>query len=63
MLLAFERLGLLENTEVDELLWDCDEGSRKNYQLFVRTLTQPSVSPFHFALIAQRFTVAIAQSG
>jgi hypothetical protein len=29
MLLAFERLGLLENTEVDELPWDCDEGSRK----------------------------------
>ena len=29
MLLAFERLGLLENTEVDELLWDCDAESRK----------------------------------
>jgi four helix bundle protein len=29
MLLVFERLGLLENTEVDELLWDCDEESRK----------------------------------
>jgi hypothetical protein len=52
MLLAFERLGLLENTEVDELPWDCDEGSRKNYQLFARTLTQLSVSPFPFALIA-----------
>jgi four helix bundle protein len=29
MLLVFERLGLLENAEVDELLWDCDEESRK----------------------------------
>ena len=29
MLLAFERLGLLENTEVDELLWDCDAEGRK----------------------------------
>lgn len=29
MLLVFERLGLIENTEVDELLWDCDEESRK----------------------------------
>jgi len=29
MLLVFERLGLLENTGVDELLWDCDEESRK----------------------------------
>jgi four helix bundle protein len=29
MLLAFERLSLLENTEVDELLWDCDAESRK----------------------------------
>ena len=29
MLLVFERLGLLENTEVDELLWDCGEESRK----------------------------------
>jgi four helix bundle protein len=29
MLLAFERLGLLENTEVDELLSDCDAESRK----------------------------------
>jgi len=29
MLLVFERLGLLESTEVDELLWDCDEESRK----------------------------------
>src|SRR6266513_3341196 len=29
MLLVFERLGLLERAEVDELLWDCDEESRK----------------------------------
>jgi four helix bundle protein len=29
MLLVFERLGLLDSTEVDELLWDCDEESRK----------------------------------
>jgi four helix bundle protein len=29
MLLVFERLALLENKEVDELLWDCDEESRK----------------------------------
>ena len=29
MLLVFEKLGLLESEEVDELLWDCDEESRK----------------------------------
>jgi four helix bundle protein len=29
MLLVFERLGLLESREVDELLSDCDEESRK----------------------------------
>jgi S23 ribosomal protein. len=29
MLLLFERLGLLETPEVDDLLWDCDEESRK----------------------------------
>jgi four helix bundle protein len=29
MLLVFEKLGLLESTEVNELLWDCDEESRK----------------------------------
>ena len=29
MLLVFERLGLLESAKVDELLWDCDEESRK----------------------------------
>jgi four helix bundle protein len=29
ILLVFERLGLLESSEVDELLWDCDEESRK----------------------------------
>jgi four helix bundle protein len=29
MLLVFERLGLVESMEVDELLWDCDEESRK----------------------------------
>jgi four helix bundle protein len=29
MLLVFERLGLVESAEVDELLWDCDEESRK----------------------------------
>jgi hypothetical protein len=29
MLLVFERLGLLESTEIDELLRDCDEESRK----------------------------------
>ena len=29
MLLVFERLGLLESGQVDELLWDCDEASRK----------------------------------
>jgi four helix bundle protein len=37
MLLLFERLGLLENTGVDELLWDCDEESRKITN-FSRTL-------------------------
>jgi four helix bundle protein len=37
MLLVFERLGLLEDTEVDELLWDCDEESRKITN-FSRTL-------------------------
>ena len=37
MLQVFERLGLLENTEVDELLWDCDEESRK-ITSFSRTL-------------------------
>jgi four helix bundle protein len=29
MILVFEKLGLIESTEVDELLWDCDEASRK----------------------------------
>ena len=29
MLLVFEKLGSLESVEVDELLWDCDEESRK----------------------------------
>jgi four helix bundle protein len=29
MLLVFEKLGLLESAEADELLWDCDEESRK----------------------------------
>jgi hypothetical protein len=29
MLLVFERLGLLESAEVDELVLDCDEESRK----------------------------------
>jgi four helix bundle protein len=29
MLLIFERLGLIESAEIDELLWDCDEASRK----------------------------------
>jgi four helix bundle protein len=29
MLLIFERLGLIETAEIDELLWDCDEESRK----------------------------------
>ena len=28
MLLVFERLGLLKETETDELLWDCDKLSR-----------------------------------
>jgi four helix bundle protein len=37
MLLVFERLGLLESSEVDELLWDCDEESRKITN-FSRTL-------------------------
>jgi len=37
MLLVFERFGLLENREVDELLWDCDEESRK-ITSFSRTL-------------------------
>jgi four helix bundle protein len=37
MLLLFERLGLLENTEVDELRWNCDEESRK-ITSFSRTL-------------------------
>jgi four helix bundle protein len=37
MLLVFERLGLLESKEVDELLWDCDEESRKITN-FSRTL-------------------------
>jgi four helix bundle protein len=37
MLLVFERLGLLEGAEVDELLSDCDEESRK-ITSFSRTL-------------------------
>jgi len=37
MLLVFERLGLLESSEVDDLLWDCDEESRKITN-FSRTL-------------------------
>ena len=37
MLLVFERLDLLESKEVDELLWDCDEESRKITN-FSRTL-------------------------
>jgi four helix bundle protein len=37
MLLVFERLGLLESSEVDDLLWDCDEESRKITD-FSRTL-------------------------
>ncbi len=37
MLLVFERLGLLESKEVNELLWDCDEESRKITK-FSRTL-------------------------
>ena len=52
MLQVFARLGLLENTEVDELLWDGDEESRK-ITSFSRTLwTRLSISPFRFALIA-----------
>jgi len=34
MLLVFERLGLLESAQVDELLWDCDEASRKITNFF-----------------------------
>jgi four helix bundle protein len=37
MLLVFERLGFVESAEVDELLWDCDEASRKITN-FSRTL-------------------------
>jgi four helix bundle protein len=37
MPLVFERLGLLESSEVDDLLWDCDEESRKITN-FSRTL-------------------------
>jgi four helix bundle protein len=37
MILVFERLGLLESSEVDDLLWDCDEESRKITN-FSRTL-------------------------
>jgi hypothetical protein len=37
MLMVFERLGLLQSNEVDELLWDCDEESRKITN-FSRTL-------------------------
>lgn len=37
MLLVFERLRLLESSEVDDLLWDCDEESRKITN-FSRTL-------------------------
>lgn len=37
MLLVFERLDLVESGEVDELLWDCDEESRKITN-FSRTL-------------------------
>lgn len=37
MILVFERLGLLEGSEVDDLLWDCDEESRKITN-FSRTL-------------------------
>ena len=49
---VFARLGFLENTEVDELLWDCAEESRK-ITSFSRTLwTRLSISPFRFALIA-----------
>jgi len=47
MLLVFEKLGLLDSTEVDELLWDCDEESRKspvslaNYDGWVGALPLP----------------------
>jgi four helix bundle protein len=37
MLLVFERLGILESSEVDDLLRDCDEESRKITN-FSRTL-------------------------
>jgi len=37
MILVFERLDLLETMEVDKLLWDCDETSRKITK-FSRTL-------------------------
>lgn len=37
MILVFERLGLLETSKVDDLLWDCDEESRKITN-FSRTL-------------------------
>jgi four helix bundle protein len=37
MLLVFERLSLFESGEVDELLWGCDEASRKITN-FSRTL-------------------------
>ena len=29
MLLVFERLALVQPAEIDELLWDCDQASRK----------------------------------
>jgi four helix bundle protein len=29
MLLVFEKLALLQASQIDELLWDCDEASRK----------------------------------
>jgi len=37
MILVFEQLGLLESSEVDDLLWDCDEERRKITN-FSRTL-------------------------
>ena len=38
MLLVFEKLGLLDSTQVDELLADCDSLSRK-ITTFIRTLS------------------------
>ena len=53
MLLVFERLGLLESAEVDELLLDCDEESRK-ITIFSSQAVTPvwPLCPYPFPLTA-----------